>query len=312
MGLGSSLPLAPWWPAAAAAIALAAITPQAHAYCRTSVCDGERVGKVCEPAEPDDCGKPLFWAGRCVGYSVQQDASERVPWEVANDITEVAFDTWSAVSCAGASGPTIEGVNLGPVECATREYNQRGGNANLIVFRDDQWPYAGQWNTLALTTVTYNLDTGEIYDADLEVNSTNVELTWSDVGAQYDLPSIVTHEVGHVFGLAHSDDVGATMFSDYQVGSTALRDLAADDQAGICAIYPPGSPRADLVCDPTPRHGFKTDCGPGPEEDDGCSLGALQGRSAPRTSWLWAAGLALALATRRFGGGRPSSRSRRS
>src|SRR5689334_23648589 len=56
------------------------------------------------------------------------------------------------------------------------EYNQNRGNTNLIVFRDDGWPYEGSSNTLALTTVTYNLDTGEIYDADMRSEEHTSEL----------------------------------------------------------------------------------------------------------------------------------------
>lgn len=280
---------------------LLTLAPDAAAYCRTAVCAGEVVGKICDPPEPDDCGIALFWSKRCVGYSVQEDASVRVPWDVANGIVDQAFATWAAAPCGGGAGPTMEGVNLGPVQCDAREYNQSGGNANVIVFRDDRWPYAGQWNTLALTTVTYNLDSGEIYDADLEINSADVALTWGDDDVQYDLPSIVTHEVGHVFGLAHSEVADSTMFSDYEIGRTSLRDLAADDVDGICQVYPPGPPRSTLECDPTPRHGFKTDCGPGPvEEEGGCYLGVARGHSRFAGGLFGVALLAGLLARRRL------------
>ena len=295
---------APWKPslllAATLWAALMAGAAQADAYCRTSVCNGSVVGTVCEPPRADDCGIALYWTGRCVGFSVQEDASAKVPWEVADSIAVEAFDTWSRAVCDGGQGPSIEGVDLGPVECAAREYNQSGGNANLLVFRDDLWPYAGQWNTLALTTVTYNLDTGEIYDADLEINSANVDLTWSDTDVGYDLPSIVTHEVGHVLGLAHASGADATMYSDYQRTSTTLRDLAPDDIAGICAIYPPGPPRSSLPCDPTPRHGFKSDCGPGPAEEEGCSVSTATGSTSTERGWPpWAALLGWLLILRR-------------
>ena len=164
--------------------------------------------------------------------------------------------------------------NLGRVVCDQVEYNQSGGNTNLVIVRDGEWPYAGQGKTLALTTVTYSLDDGEIYDADLELNDgPDVELTTTDVAVQFDLLSIVTHETGHMLGLAHSDVDGATMEIEYVMGDTSLRTLAPDDMAGICNAYPPGEIGN---CDPTPRHGFKETCGPEvPEEGCGCA-------SAPR------------------------------
>lgn len=246
------------------------------AYCRTSACAGDVPGELCTPAAPEDCGTPLYWPQPCFGFSVQRDASTQVSWQTTDAIVRQAFDTWLAADCGAGEGPAMRVDDLGPVSCAAREYNQNGGNANLIVFRDDGWPYAGQWNTLALTTVTYNLDTGEIYDADLELNSANVTLTVSDTDVEYDLLSILTHETGHMLGLAHSDVENATMGSQYLPGEIGLRDLSADDVAGICAAYAPaapGSPRDPTHCDSTPRRGLQDFCGAAPE-DDGCTLRA--------------------------------------
>ena len=68
----------------------------------------------------------------------------------------------------------------GPVECDQVQYNQDQPNQHVIIFRDDVWPYDDSNNTLALTTVTFDPDTGELYDADMEINSTeNVPLTVS-------------------------------------------------------------------------------------------------------------------------------------
>ncbi len=131
-------------------------------------------------------------------------------------------------------------------------------NANIITFRDDGWPYVGGGNTLALTTVTYHLKTGEIYDADMEINSFDVALSQGDDDVSFDLLSIATHEAGHFLGLSHSSDHDATMFADYRPGTASLRDLSQDDLDGICAVYPPGEPIKG--CDPTPRHGFSALC----------------------------------------------------
>ena len=58
----------------------------------------------------------------------------------------------------------------------------------------------------------------------------------------------MAHESGHFLGLAHSDDVNATMY--YRVtmdGETLKRDLDDDDVAGLCAIYPWGAPPVTCV-----------------------------------------------------------------
>ena len=50
----------------------------------------------------------------------------------------------------------------------------------------------------------------------------------------FDLESVFLHENGHVAGLGHSTDTNAVMYPSYQ---TARCSLAADDQAGIAALY---------------------------------------------------------------------------
>ena len=263
-------------PASALALALAASSflwaADAASYCRTSVC-GDNAAVVCEPPGGSDCGIPLFWRQGCFGFSMQEDGSKQLPFDTAESLMEQAFATWAESDCDPGT-PSINVQNIGSVSCDVAEYNQSGGNANVVVFRDDRWPYAGQGNTLALTTVTFNLDDGEIFDADLEVNSSSeVSLTVGDVGVQYDLSSILTHEAGHMLGIAHSPVVGATMTIEYVPGNLDLRSLHPDDVAAICAAYPPVTELP--ACDPTPRHGFQDTCGTAPVEE-GCSC-----RSAP-------------------------------
>jgi hypothetical protein len=274
-----------------AAVALTAVlfeAPSAAAFCRTTSCPGVGTAAKCTPPQFDDCGKELFWAKPCIGFSIQKDASTQVSLETATDIFETAFRAWTDADCGGGTHPRISVVNLGPVACDVHEYNKKAGNANVIMFHDDAWPHAGAGSTLALTTVTYNVETGEIYDADMELNSANVEFTTSDVNVKFDLLSIATHETGHFLGMSHSPDPDATMFANYQMGDTEQSTLAIDDIAGICAAYPPGeSIPAD--CDPSPRRGLASECSPPPTEtEQGGCCGVAPG--APRSSSLPAVG----------------------
>ena len=247
--------------AAGAALALLLHPATAGAYCRTAACEGKDVAwQVCTPDSPDDCGKPLYWGNICVGYTLQKGASIQVSLADAEGVFQKAFEAWMNADCGGGTHPSIDLVYQGPVECKTQEYNKEKGNANVVMFRDDDWPY-GSGGILALTTVTYNKNTGEIYDADMELNSQNVKsFTLGDDNVEFDLLSIATHEAGHFLGIAHSPENDATMFTNYQNGSTSLRDLTADDVAAICAAYPPALPKS-LECDPEPRHGFASECG---------------------------------------------------
>ncbi|WP_437972340.1 matrixin family metalloprotease [Sorangium sp. So ce260] len=267
--------------AASGAIAVAALVdPRAAlAYCRTSVCpETQSTAAVCTPRQSTDCGIPLAWPSPCVGYSIQEDASEQVSLAETEAIFAQAFASWTEADCGDGQTPRMEVTYMGPISCDAHEYNQRKGNANIITFRDNGWPYGGGGNTLALTTVTYNLKNGEIYDADMEINSFDVTLSIGDDEVSFDLLSIATHEAGHFLGLSHTDENTATMYADYRPESIMLRDLDEDDRDAICAVYPPGEPIK--ACDPTPRHGFSDLCAadqPEVEASGGCAAAPSPG-----------------------------------
>lgn len=298
----------------AAVLGLAVLTPgTSHAFCRTTTTPIPASYSPTNGCFTD--GLPLFWKNACVGYSINESASALVPFAEASRVIDAAFATWNAATCA-ASGTTagITSSNLGAVACAEVRYNQNGPNQNLVVFRDDKWPYSDPNNTLGLTTVTFNADTGEIYDADMEINASDKNLTTTTIVplAGFDLLSVITHEAGHFLGLAHAGDARATMFASYRPGTSALRTLAADDAAGICEIYPTGATRnvASTVsasgvteaaaCDPQPRHGFSTTCAENaaPRDSGGSSSGCAVASEASGEGSSWAsfglfAGLAL-------------------
>jgi hypothetical protein len=278
--------------ASAALLALAGVlswTDGANAFCRTVT---EKPTPDYDPSTGcftgDADAKVLYWNNACVGYSLNRAASSKVTLDQASKIVGDAFAVWSAAQCDMTGGPSVNAVDEGPVDCGLVEYNKNGPNQNVIVFRDDGWPYADPNNTLGLTTVTYDTRTGEIYDADMELNSTVSGLVAADPvpPGGFDLRNIVTHEAGHFLGLAHTPDASAVMFARYHEGSTML---TADDVSGICTIYATDAARSTSAgtvpagpCDPTARHGFSTECGsthPNPPPSDnaqtsggGCSV----------------------------------------
>lgn len=248
---------------------------ESHAYCRSTTVP---VGPSFQPSR-DRCwteGAPLFWKNSCIGYSIHRLASKQVAYDDAANAMSLAFSKWTGASCptdgSGTSRVSIDIRDIGPVDCGAVKYNSGYGNQNVIVFRDDTWDKEGSSNTLALTTVTFDKDTGEIFDADMEVNTFDhfVELADPISASGYDFASIVTHETGHFLGMAHSGDPYAVMYSQYRPGTTSLRYLTQDDIAGICTVYRPDGSRAVLdnkqtegsSCDPVPRHGFVSECAP--------------------------------------------------
>jgi Matrixin len=271
------------------AATIAGFAPDARAFCRTVT--------MAPPAGWDESrgcfadfamgAKALYWKNACVGYSLQQGASRLISLEQASGVVASAFQAWSSRDCGSGAPPSIVAVDQGPVECSEVRYNKDRPNQHVIVFRDDDWPYSNSSSTLGLTTVTYDTKTGEILGADMEINAShNLVVADPIPPGSYDLSSVVTHEVGHFFGLAHSNEAGAIMLAHYRAGA----QVANDDVQGLCAIYPPDGTRAtsdgsvmSTACNPTPRHGFSSQCDAGLSTSDGTearSSCAMAGRTA--------------------------------
>jgi hypothetical protein len=273
--------------------------PQAQAYCRAHTCNRSDPAQRCQ-IDGDQCvvsGNALKWPANCLKVGISEAGSTRhgIDFEQLRAVTEAAFSTWTNVDCPGGGKPSVRVEVVGPIACDQSEYNSGAGNINLVMFRDDAWPYVGGVDALGTTFVRFNADTGEIWDADIEINGTGPSIG-IDGSGEIDLQSLLTHEAGHMLGLDHSDVAGATMVAGYEATDTSLRSLESDDVTGICAIFPPGAPSAPS-CEP--RGGFSAECGgfieeePLPPGDDaGCSMSEP---SQPRLSLSLAALAGIAL-----------------
>jgi hypothetical protein len=247
------------WVFAAALVSIVVASGDAGAFCRTMT--------VPLPADYDPTirgcwtqGSPIAWLwDQRVPYELDAAASRQISLGDATNAADQAFAQWANVQCEGGR-PNVTAYDDGPIEasavaaqCRTTPCDPtQPGAYHLIVFRDDGWAYDDPTNTLALTTVTYGIDSAVLFNAEIEINSHDHTLTTtqpSPPGA-FDLQTILTHEAGHFLGLAHATNDTAVMYAYYAHDS---RELTADDVAGVCAAYPVRSPApGTLSCRLTP------------------------------------------------------------
>lgn len=98
------------------------------------------------------------------------------------------------------------------------------------------WIESGWANGSSAIGVTGPRWGSNIIEADMQLNGVN--FTWTagpGSGSSVNTYSIVLHEGGHYYGLGHSSVRGSSMWPSYSGGVVSL---AADDQNGICALYP--------------------------------------------------------------------------
>jgi MYXO-CTERM domain-containing protein len=292
------------------ALGLLSVAGSAQAFCRATTCDPEEDAERCRPVRGCSTkGEPLAWPDICVGYAVHEAGSRRrnITAYDTDQAARRAFSSWISVDCGDGERPSIGIVPLGGAECGLVEFNPtvagRAGspNANVVMYRDDDWPYGDVQSTIAKTTLTFDVNSGDIFDADIELNSFAIEITIGDTLVSHDLQAILTHEFGHFLGLGHSEDSGATMNANYSPEDFGFRTLSSDDREAICEVYPPTGSEP-LVCPANsgPQHGFSRECSNDEIADAStCSVTSVTSRGTAHAGWLLAAAAVLAWRRRR-------------
>jgi MYXO-CTERM domain-containing protein len=238
----------------------------------------------------------LEWHERCVTVTTDARGSADIPLDVVDATLARSAANWSTRT-DGCSYMTLSATP------AYRSLDVANDGQPVVVFRYDVWQRPGSKQphdsaAIGLTTVFY-LDTpgqvgdGSILDADVELNGVNYTFitapsqpdppkpkkcaAGTDGACVADLENTLTHELGHVQGLAHTcwdhitptpplDDhnqpipdcfggilpmsITSTTMYPYSStpGETSKRNLSPDDQRAICEIYQPsGAPPACYI-----------------------------------------------------------------
>ncbi len=178
-------------------------------------------------------GAPAHWEAVVVPLAVSTDGLGAQGATAVRDVTATAARHWTALGCgvpwlaepalAAGLAPAVDGHNA-------------------VIWATD---WAGSPLELATTLVTRDVNTGEIVDADVLVNAARYRFAPPDVGPDaFDLEGVLTHELGHVLGLDHSDVPGATMAAYAGADPAPLATLETDDVFGACSLYEARPPSA--------------------------------------------------------------------
>lgn len=232
--------------AGAVATTLLLSSGTAQAYCRTMSCElGESAERPCARDAETDCaldGSPIHWPSRCLTYAVQLDGSPKsgLDADQVQELVAQAFERWKSVTCPRGGSPGFDAVFQGFVSCDRQQAvcAPADDNVHTILFHDDVWPSSLAPSAAGVTNPIGSVDSGLLIDADIRLNSANFDFNASSFTA-LDLSLVLTHEIGHFLGLAHSNVFGALMRANYQDIEWGADGLSDDDVAAICEAYPP-------------------------------------------------------------------------
>jgi hypothetical protein len=217
----------------------------AQAFCRSGTGDAAPDENGC-PSQ----GVPIYWRSECVGVHMDAAASEHLTLAQSQALLTQAFATWTAAG--GACVPSLNVIPLEPAVDPVLGATKAGPNENDVFIRDSDWPYEGSLTTYELVTVTHGKGTGEMLDADIELNGDEfpslllTDAERADPTTSNALRRIFVHAAGHFLGFAHSLDTTSVMYSNYSAGDDSPPELTDDDAAGMCTVYPPDGERPTL------------------------------------------------------------------
>jgi hypothetical protein len=211
---------------------------------------------------------------QAIGRWQQSACAKPLPWQMTN---------------AGWGQTSVLGPGCKNAACSAIE-----PNGNFVWAWQTDWPFGA--SVVSNTVVTANTCTGEIVDADIAIDDTSRDYCVGNcTPGELDLCTVLTHELGHLLGLDHSQDPEATMYATAPAGETKKCSLTADDEAGVCALY-------DHTCDCTTAKGADAgssgadagSSGPAPATAGGCQGARRSSQSgmgllaSAAVAWWWA------------------------
>jgi predicted Zn-dependent protease len=178
-------------------------------------------------------GSVVHWSQATISVAIDVSARSRtVSSDNANRALEMAVQAWNAIKA--------EQPRLGLTTDTSPDVSIR--------FCRGRWQ--GDTIDLGRSKFVASLRDGTVSKATVEINECDHGFSGPEQRTGYDLQAVLTHELGHVLGLGHSDNTSAIMYPSG--GGTSVRVPHLEDQTTLALIYlgrastGPSSPLASI------------------------------------------------------------------
>ncbi len=162
-----------------------------------------------------------------------------------------AVKTWDSVP--GSAMDVSVRFREGEYDHAFPDRHREADGSNTLEFIPSDWPDFWGSNVICMTVPKLD-DQGRIMEADMFCNDEHYRWTVFPGHGSFpelvpqkrvDVQALVTHELGHVLGIGHSQYSWASMFWLPGIADTRCRRLSEDDKQALRNLYP--KTQADLA-----------------------------------------------------------------
>ncbi|MCC7509699.1 MAG: matrixin family metalloprotease [Planctomycetes bacterium] len=198
------------------------------------------------PVGPAGQGLPVRWDLNNVA-ALPNVANRRVLYEIGDSGCADAanflgpINEFQAVQDAFANWRNVNEseINFEFTGATTNEATSANDNRNVV-----RWVGSNiSTGVFAVTITTFDTTTGRIVDADMQLNDR--DFTWNTLGATATqgivgrsmIENVVTHEIGHIVGLDHSQVSASTMYFASSPGLIEQTVIDRDTRAPIINDY---------------------------------------------------------------------------
>ncbi|MDZ4697362.1 MAG: matrixin family metalloprotease [Deltaproteobacteria bacterium] len=175
---------------------------------------------------------PIVWAYACVTTSCAPHCESPVTYKLGLPSADLGGATQMQVQ-TGMEAWTKPACSALKTQFAGTTTVRAGSGNGIIEWIESGWPSGS--GTIGVTTS--RISRGCI-SSSMVMNGVNFRWVAGNTNrGEVNAFTIIAHEGGHYFGLGHSSLKSAVMTPSYAGGIVAI---GADDEAGICKIYPGG------------------------------------------------------------------------
>jgi hypothetical protein len=175
----------------------------------------------------------------------RSDAGNKIAWPAFKTTIPLMLhlDGYHGLSESGLQDVIVDSASQWASANHTQSFALYTGSSPRIeqsdLYFSTNWNYFGSSAVLAVTQVAYDGSSGEVVAADIIINDNlNFDLNENANSSIYNIKSVITHEMGHMFGLSHGQVHSSTMFPSITSG---MGTTHSDDKVGMVNSYPSGT-----------------------------------------------------------------------